>query len=286
MRYCFLRFPEGKLKAATLSYDDGIRADIRLSETLNRYGMKGTFNINSGSLDGKDPNRLRIEEIKEHLLDHGHEIAIHGERHLAPGIVTPSVGIADALNCRTDLENIFGRIIRGMAYPDTGITKMHGGNSAEAIKAYLRDLGIAYARTLAGDNNTFMLPTDWLAWMPTAHHNNPKLMEWVEQFVGINEDNIRWSGKYPRLFYLWGHSYEFDNNQNWNVIERFCELIGGKADTWYATNIEICDYVNAYHSLIKSADGNRIYNPTLKEIWLCVDHQIYSVRSGETLVLP
>jgi len=283
MRYCFLRFPGGKLKAVTLSYDDGVRADIRMADVLNRHGMKCTFNINSGSLDGKDPNRLTAAEIQTHLINSGHEVAIHGERHMAPGIVPPAMGIADALNCRTDLERIFDRLIRGMAYPDSGITKMHGGNDVETIKTYLRDLGIVYARTLGSDNNTFMLPTDWLAWMPTAHHNNPKLMEWVDAFLAINEDNIRWAGKYPRLFYLWGHSYEFDNNQNWDLIEKFCDVIGGKEDIWYATNIEICEYVRAYESLIRSADGNRIYNPTLTDLWLCIDHVPYTIRSGETL---
>lgn len=50
MRYCFLRFPEGKFKAVTLSYDDGVHADIRFAGILDKYGMKGTFNINSGFL--------------------------------------------------------------------------------------------------------------------------------------------------------------------------------------------------------------------------------------------
>ena len=32
MRYRFLRFPEGKFKAVTFSYDDGLHADIRLAK--------------------------------------------------------------------------------------------------------------------------------------------------------------------------------------------------------------------------------------------------------------
>jgi hypothetical protein len=268
-----------------LSYDDGVRADIHLAEILNRYGMKGTFNINSGCLDDGAPNRLNVEEIQTFLLDRGHEVAVHGEYHMAPGIVGPTRGIADALNCRRELERRFNRIIRGMAYPDSGITKMHNGNDAETIKRYLGELGIVYARTLGGDNNSFMLPTDWHAWMPTAHHNNAKLQEWAEAFVGITEDTIRWAGKYPRLFYLWGHSYEFDDRQNWDCIERFCQTVGGKDDTWYATNIEIYEYVEAYNSLVTSVDGRKIYNPTLKDIWFDVDKTQYKVASGETVTI-
>ena len=48
MRYVFMRYPEGKFKAVTFSYDDGVRADIRFAGILDKYKMKGTFNINSG----------------------------------------------------------------------------------------------------------------------------------------------------------------------------------------------------------------------------------------------
>ena len=41
-------FPEGKIRAVTLSYDDGFTFDRQLVDLLNRYGLKGTFNLNSG----------------------------------------------------------------------------------------------------------------------------------------------------------------------------------------------------------------------------------------------
>ena len=283
MKYFFLRFPEGKLKAVTLSYDDGVRDDLHLAEILNAYGMRGTFNINSAFI-GRNTN-LVAEEIQKYLLDAGHEVAVHGERHMAPGIVTPARGMMDVLNCRLTLENTFGRIIRGMAYPDTGITKMHNGNDYATIRSYLQSAGIVYARTLGGDNNSFRLPEDFFAWMPTAKHTNPKLFDWCDEFLALDDSKIYMTNRYPRLFYLWGHSYEFPRDNNWDVIERFCEKMSGKADTWYATNIEICEYVNAFQSLVMSADCNRIYNPTLHTVWLLADGKNYSVAPGQTLVI-
>lgn len=44
----YMRFPSGKYKAVTFSYDDGFCTDIRLAPTLDKYGLKGTFNINNG----------------------------------------------------------------------------------------------------------------------------------------------------------------------------------------------------------------------------------------------
>ena len=87
------------------------------------------------------------------------------------------------------------------------------------------------------------------------------------------------------MFYLWGHSYEFDNNDNWDVIEKFAQIASGHDHIWYATNIEIYDYVKAYDSLVFSADGSRIYNPTLITVWFDIDGTVYNIKSGETLVL-
>ena len=38
----------GKKKAVTFSYDDGVEQDRRLIALFNKYGMKATFNQNSG----------------------------------------------------------------------------------------------------------------------------------------------------------------------------------------------------------------------------------------------
>lgn len=281
MRYCFLRFPQGKLKALTLSYDDGVRDDIRMAEVLDRYGIKCTFNINSARIGGK--GRLTKEEIQTHLLDKGHEIAVHGADHIAPGAADSCRFIADALNCRKQLEDMFGFIIRGMAYPDGGITRMHGNNDYETIRTNLKSLGIAYSRTLAGDNNKFMLPMDFYAWMPTAHHKNPELMDYAQQFLELKEDDIKSARRYARLFYLWGHSFEFARDDNWELLEEFCKIVSGQDDIWYATNMDIYNYITAWRSMITSADGKMVYNPTLVDLWMDVDGVLYSIPSGATI---
>ena len=283
MKYRFLRFPEGKFKAVTFSYDDGVRHDIRLAGIFNKYGMKGTFNINSSKFGGDMTNFTTLEEIKELILGCGHEVAVHGEHHIAPGVARPVDAIRDVLNCREFLEDAFHTLIRGMAYPDCGVRRFHNGQNYDGVRRILRDLGIVYARTLGGDNNTFLLPTDWYEWMPTIHHNNPKALEWAEDFVNIDEANTRTASRHPRLFYVWGHSYEFNNNDNWHVIEDICQKLAGKEDTWYATNIEIREYCHAYDSLVWNARGNLVYNPTQTTVWFDIDSRLFSVAPGQTL---
>ncbi|MBE6571009.1 MAG: polysaccharide deacetylase [Ruminococcaceae bacterium] len=283
MAYRFLRFPEGKAKAVTLSYDDGCRDDIRMAQTITKYGIKGTFNITTPA---EEPNlwRLTADEIREHILENGHEVAVHGACHRAEGTLRPIEGIQDVLECRKNLEKAFGRIIRGMAYPDSGIVRFSNGASYSSVKNYLTELDIAYARTLGGDNDSFMLPADWHAWMPTAHHINPQIFEYIDKFLETRTDaDIYSAARYPRLFYLWGHSFEFERNKDWDKLEKICEKLSGRDDIWYATNIEIYDYVKAYESLIYSADGSMAYNPTLYTIWFDYDKKLYTIKPGETI---
>ncbi len=286
MKYRFIRFPEGKFKAVTFSYDDGVKHDIRLASIFDKYGMKGTFNINTAyMIRGEFEKRLTVEEIKTHLLDRGHEIAVHGAEHIAPGVSRPIDAIRDVLDCREYLEETFGMIIRGMAYPDSGVRRFHNGSDYATVKTILEDLGIVYSRTLGADNSTFLLPTDWHNWVPTVHHNNTETFKYIESFVALKEENCRTANRHPRLFYVWGHSYEFNNNDNWDRIENICEQLAAKDDTWYATNMEIYEYCHAYDSLVWNAKGNVVYNPTGVKVWFDIDTKLYSVEPGETLTL-
>ena len=283
IRYQFLRFPQGKSKAVTLSYDDGPCQDIRFSKVLNNYGLKCTFNLNSSSLG---QTRMTTDEVVEHILKPGHEVAVHGHFHRASGTLRPIEGIREVLDNRMELEQTFEMIIRGMAYPDSGIRHFANGANYECIRNYLKELDIAYARTLGGDNDLFEIPRDWYAWMPTAHHNNPQILDYIDKFVNIDleDSSLYIDSRRPCLFYMWGHSYEFDEYDNWEHLDVICKKISRKEDIWYATNMEIYNYVTAYNSLVYSADGTRVYNPSLYTIWFDVDRKLYAIRPGETIV--
>ena len=286
MRYRFLRFPGGKSKAVTFSYDDGCRDDIRLAETMARYGLKGTFNLNGAQL-GKDGTdwRLTPGEIRRAILEKGFEIANHGADHRANGLLRPIEGIREVLDCRLELEKAFGRIVRGMAYPDSGINLFQNGASRESVKRYLEDLDIVYARTTVSDPS-FRLPEDWLAWNPSCHHSDPDALKCVDAFLTVDPEKAYVASRYPRLFMLWGHSFEFERAGNWALLEEICERLSAEDGIWHATNMEIYTYVRAYGSLIFSADHLTVHNPTLLKIWFDADGALYAVEPGGTVRLP
>jgi len=281
MMTVFMRYPKGKTKAVTFSYDDGVPQDRRLAALFDKYGMKATFNFNCESMREKNFTK---EQIQEYFLSKGHEIAVHGANHRANGNLRPIEGIRDVLDCRLELEKKCNSIIRGMAYPDTGINLMGSFGTYEDIKKYLIELDIAYARTLGKDNNSFLLPSDFHAWMPSAHHNNPKIMEFIDEFLNLDLSVKTYHARrHSRLLYIWGHSFEFDRNDNWEHIEEICKKLADNNEIWYATNIEIYDYVEAYKNLHYSADGHMIYNPALFTVYLDVDGKLYSIKPGETI---
>ena len=273
----FLRYPGGRAKAVTFSYDDGVPQDQRLAALFDRFGVKGTFNFTA------KPHFTK-EQIHEYFLSRGHEIAVHGAEHRANGNLRAIEGIRDALDCRLVLEDLCDRIIRGMAYPDSGIRLMgRPGNSYEKIKEYLKELDIVYARTV-GENLSFELPADFHAWFPTIHHGHPRALELIEEFLELDTSAKAYhSRRTPRLFYIWGHSYEFDRNNEWEQMEKILEKISGHDDIWYATNMEIYEYVTAYQSLQYSADGLLVYNPTVIPVWIDVGGDIYRIGSGESV---
>lgn len=275
MRYTFMRFPGFKDKAVTLSYDDGVVYDKRLIEIMDKNGLKGTFNINSGLFSEDGERRLTMQQAKELYTDSGHEVAIHGKRHLHLTDVPTALAVDDVLNDRIALEELFGTVITGMAYPY--------GLYDDNVVEILQKCGIEYARTTVSTGK-FDVPTDWLRLPATCHHSNSNLMKFAADFL-TDEPHVYYRSYPPKLFYLWGHSYEFNDADNWHIIEEFAEFIGNRSDVWYATNIEIYKYVKAYEALQFSANGELVYNPSLMDIYINYFDKEFVIPSGKTVKL-
>lgn len=264
MKNIYICFPQGKHKVLTMSYDDGRMEDRQLVELFNRYGIRGTFHLNSG-LRRDD----RIPSTEWASLYKGHEISCHTVTH--PTIARcPVEHVAlQVLEDRRKLEEIAGYPVRGMSYPN--------GSYSKEILDLLPGLGIEYSRVV-GDTHQFSLPEDFLTWKATCHHNH-NLMEDGKNFVSLAKT------QYLYLMYVWGHSYEFTNDGNWDLMEEFCKLAGGREDTWYATNIQIVDYIKATKNLKFTIDGNLVYNPNAQPVWLSVDGEKIKVDGGASVNL-
>lgn len=281
-------FPGGKHKVLTMSYDDGKFADRRLVSIFNKYGIKGTFNLNSGLVhDG-----IRIDPSEWQQLYKGHEVATHTVTHPTIDRCPNTEIISEYLNDKQFLESVMGYPVRGHAYPN--------GSFSKRIERIMEDLGIKYGRIVGdyyadeyvvrqsrnecgidvvGDVNGFAFPENFLEWKPTCHHNH-NLLGFGQKFKDLKKK------QYLYMMYVWGHSYEFDRDNNWDLIESFCEMMGGQDDIWYATNIEIVDYMEAYDRLQFAADLSFVHNPSFQSVWIVINEKrVVEIPGGATVQL-
>ena len=246
-------FKDFKMKALTMSYDDGAKFDRRLVEIFNKNGIRGTFHLNSSRYEANEVGDITPEEIPS--LYKNHEVSCHTVHHFHPDRIPTAAFVNEIYHDKETLEGACGYVVRGMSYP-------FGAWTGDGIKV-LRALGMNYSRTTV-TTKSFNLPDDFMVWNPTCHHDNPELFELLQKFRDYPFNQTA-------LMYVWGHSHDLERNGNWDRMEKFCEEASGMEDTWYATNIEIYDYVTAMRSLEISADGTIIYNPTATAVYAKAD---------------
>lgn len=264
----------GKPKALTFSYDDGEKQDIRLIELFNKYGLKGTFNLNSGLMSEKiDPksSKVALEQIPE--VYKGHEVAVHAVNHPFLEKLHTTEIVTEILNDRKTLEKYTGYVVRGMAYPF--------GTYNQDVLRILKDLGIKYSRGV-GAHHRFCVSQKWLEMDTTCHQADERVFELAEQFVNGKLTND-WRTSEGWLFYIWGHSYEYRTEDDWARMENLCKLLSNRDDVWYATNIELYDYIEAYRSLSFSVENDMVYNPSAQDVYMMHGGKTYCIGAGQTV---
>lgn len=226
----------GKMKAVTFSYDDGVLQDKRLIKIFNKYGLKCTFNINSdllGKANVLDRNGITVAHCKPSRAEvrsiyEGHEIAGHTLTHpLLPSLEEKEI-ITQVENDRLALSELAGYEVVGFAYPCGG--KNYDGRVSEIIK---NNTGVKYCRTIES-NQSFEIQKNLFEFKPTSSHymKLDYLFELGEKFLNSEADE-------PQIFYIWGHSYEFDIDDSWDKMDEFCRFISGRSDIFYGTNKEV-----------------------------------------------
>lgn len=227
-------------KILTFSFDDGITQDERFINLLNKYGLKCTFNLNSEllgkdgylTIQGKKINHTKIapELIKD--IYKGHEVASHTLTHPNLTTLSPEEVVRQVEDDRRKLSDLVGYEVQGFAYPCGGI------NSNRVVADIIKNkTPVKYARTIVHSYN-FDVQKDLFLFKPTASltKNKEKLLELCDEFLNSSSDELQ-------LFYIWGHSYELDVDDDWEFFEEVCRKLAGREDIYYCTNIEAFEYI-------------------------------------------
>ncbi|MGF1615780.1 MAG: polysaccharide deacetylase family protein [Gammaproteobacteria bacterium] len=259
-------FPQGKRKALVLSYDDGSEHDRRLVALLNEYGLRATFHLNSGVLDSV--HHIASRELP--TLYRGHEVAAHGVNHLDLTTLSNEAIDREVGDDQKALEDRVGAPVRGFAYPFGA----HDERTIERLSA----LGLAYGRTIHTTAG-FGLPERPLALGTSCHHN---------QALALGQRFLEQDGEQPALFYVWGHSYELDGfmsadpRKDWRYLEDFCRLMHVRPEIYYATTLDVLDYLTAVKALGGWSMTGPVHNDSKRTIWLSCGGQWVELAAGET----
>ena len=267
-------YPNGNHKALIMSYDDGLDDDIALAQLFDRYGIIGTFHLNSGLLDTRaiwnegKPNEILQTYLSKDTLVHvfkNHEIAVHGTYHKA------LVGLSDKEileEINVDIENLTilsDRKISSMAYAF--------GSTNDHVAEVIGTTPLTNARTTKSSYN-FDLPEDYYLWNPTCHDS--EALDYQEAYISLDSPSLS-------LFYVWGHSWELrDTLRNQNIL-KFCKEIGDRHDIWYIGAGDFADY----HASLKVLEigPQQIVNPEGNGIvYYREKGQLKSLNPGQRLI--
>ncbi len=268
-----LAYPEGKKWTLTLSYDDGSPNDVQMVELLNRYGIKCTFNLIG---DNISRGNWAVTPAQVGTLYAGHEVANHTWTHPNMKDLTAQEQREELQKNNAYLSDLCGYPVRGLAYP------FGTGCYNEDTFVEMAALGIVYGRTTTS-TRSFKVPENFLLWDATITNTQgaEALEDTFDRFISRDR------GIYSNLYYLWGHSFEFaPENGGFGILEDFCEMAAAHGDKiWFATNIEIYDYITATRQATLSQDGTTVQNGSDQVIWIRDGEESISIPAGESYVL-
>lgn len=199
-------------KIFLLSFDDGTVWDRRFVELLNKYGIRATFNLNSGLEDFVWYYEDQFPICRQVLSDtvtqyHGHEIASHSLHHHWLNTLTPPQLSREVGDDCTALKELFGLAEIGFGVPFTAC----GPREVNIIRKFVR-----YIR-LSEISDSFAPPADPYHIPIHALYNQPDVRERIARFA---ESTLPVS-----LFVLAGHSYEFEVLDQWDYMEDLLQYI-------------------------------------------------------------
>ena len=266
-------YPGGKTKSLTLSYDDGVWPDRKLVALMRAHGVSGTFNLNSvrrpvpGRVDAEGNRDFRMEPEEIGDLYEGFEIGAHSCTHPHLEGLSGRELYQELYLDKQNLEQRYRQKIVGLALPF--------GTHDEKVDEAVKKLGFLYCRTVKS-THSFDVPAHLPMLDATCRHREPELMDVLEQFLKTDQELA--------LFYLWGHSFEFELADNWKIMENFLDRASGHDEVFYGTNGQIITYLKAMENLVSGEDF--FLNPTDTDLWVRVEGRPLCIPAGQWVDLP
>ena len=266
-------YPGGKDRAFNITYDDGVTQDLRFVELMNRYGLKGTFNLNSALMvDGFSwihPNGMEVKRLDADTarwLYRGHEVASHTCTHPYMHDLHGDGLRHQLMDDKQALEAMLGVEVKGFAVPFDYYSR--------EIAECAMDCGFEYAR-MSEFSHSYAPCRDWYFWKTGFYHIEPGLENFVDGFLETDAELA--------VCQIVGHSYDLDAENLWGTLERILCRVSSDRRIWSCTNLELVRYLKAMEQA--QITDTYVHNPTNVPLWFRIRQDVILLGPGETAAL-
>ncbi|MCQ4021938.1 MULTISPECIES: polysaccharide deacetylase family protein [unclassified Ruminococcus] len=262
-------YPNGRPKAFNVSYDDGVLQDIRFVGLLNKYNLKGTFNLNSHLMktefEWKHESGLVIKRLSENIasdLYSGHEIASHTLTHPYMDSLTENEIIHELQTDKDNLEMLFESEVKGFAVPFDFYS--------ELMEECVKKCGFEYAR-ISEESLSYTPSTDFYKLEVGIFHLDTNLDSYIDNFLSTNEELA--------FCQIAGHSYDLDTENMWDKIEAIFKKLSADNNILPMTTIQFVEYIKAMN--LAEITENYIKNNSNISLWFSVNDRICEIKPNE-----
>ena len=262
-------YPQGCPKAFNITYDDGVLQDVRFVELLNKYGIKGTFNLNSELIKNEfewiHECGMVVKRLPESVvvsLYEGHEVASHTLTHPYMYNLSENEMMYQLAEDKKNLQELFGQEIYGFAVPFDYYSEM--------IAKCVRNCGFEYGRN-SEESYSYTPNEDYYYWRAGTFHLSPGFMEFVEGFFHTEEELA--------VCQIVGHAYDLDVENMWDVMERIFQRVKEDETILPMTTIEMARYLKAMRNTIVTETEIRNYSDL--DLWFEVNGDTIVVKPGK-----
>ena len=203
------------MKSFVFAIDDGTVFDKKTVAIFNKYGIKATFNLNSGlqdfvwHKDWLEVRRLKLEENK--AIYDGHEVASHSLTHPFLTSLSDEDVYREVGEDIDNLRNIFHREIESFSFPFDGFD--------ERTIGIIKSLGITHI-ILPAIDDSFRFPID-TCHIKVTSWNIDDALDKVRRFI---EDDQ------AELFVYLSHSYDYEFDGSYDKLEELCRIVSERKD--------------------------------------------------------
>ncbi|MBZ5679773.1 MAG: polysaccharide deacetylase family protein [Acidobacteriia bacterium] len=250
----------------TTSWDDDAASGMRVAELLGERGLRGTFYVPTGQLNGG--SRFTSGNLRT-LCGNGFEIGAHTISHRILPDLTPAELVQEVGGCKAILEQMLGQEVTTFCYPR--------GRFNPQVVAEVQRAGYRGARTtrmLCSDAafSPLEMPTTVQAYPHTRSNYVRNLgrlggvsalarsaadLLWFDNWLQLGKKLFDRTVRDGGVWHVYGHPWEIEKLNLWSQLEEILDYVSHRDGVTYLTNAQLLQWTKSEN---EAGDGQAASN--------------------------